>query len=335
MATLSSLLIQRGVATMRAVEDAIARQVLRGGDLATNVLEVGAGREDDVTHLAAESVGLAALGAGRIVPNDPGVLRLLPGDVAHRYGLFPIEKRGGDLVVATSEPLPARVVEDLGFLLNLDLRPVYALRARIAQALAEHYAQPLDRRSARLLAKLEGRKLAPETEPPPVPGRSPSVSPRAASEPPPRAASEPPPGAAATTSPRAASEPPPAPPVARDAEPFALEPRRVVLTPQRPTLRGLPKVVDDSAGAGSGSSRLDATSGLPTTIELSPRPPAASALVVTELQKAAAAAALEVAAQEAALEAAAREAATREAEAKGSVARGCRRVRRRRVGVGR
>ena len=44
MPTLSSLLVQRNVASMQAVEDAIARQVLYGDDLATNVLEVGAAR---------------------------------------------------------------------------------------------------------------------------------------------------------------------------------------------------------------------------------------------------------------------------------------------------
>ena len=40
MPTLSSVLVQREVTTMRAVEEAIARQVLHGGDLATNLLEL-------------------------------------------------------------------------------------------------------------------------------------------------------------------------------------------------------------------------------------------------------------------------------------------------------
>ena len=38
MPTLSSILVQRGVAAMRAMEDAIARQLFHGGDLVTNLL---------------------------------------------------------------------------------------------------------------------------------------------------------------------------------------------------------------------------------------------------------------------------------------------------------
>ena len=260
MATLSSLLVQRGVASMRGVEDAIARQVISGGDLATNVLEVGAAREEDVTHLAAETAALAALAPGRIAPVDPGVLRLLPGDVAARHGIFPIEKRGGDLVVATSQPLSQNVEDDLGFLLNLNLRPMYALRVRIEQALAEHYGLAIERRYARLLAKLEGRTAIPETEPP---------GPRAPSQPPAGEA----PAAPAAGAPTA---PPPAAPGAVTGD--VSEPSPAVMTPARPTLRGMPRVAAEE------TSRLPtfdddeppAIAKLPAALELSPLPPAAA-----------------------------------------------------------
>ena len=67
--------------------DAIARQVLYGDDLATNVLEVGAAREDDVTRLAAESIGMFPLPPGKIVLLEATVLRLLagPGHVMHDH----------------------------------------------------------------------------------------------------------------------------------------------------------------------------------------------------------------------------------------------------------
>src|SRR5262245_14948012 len=54
MPTLSSLLVQREAASMRSVEDAIARQVLHGGDLATNLLELAAVREDVLLGILAE-----------------------------------------------------------------------------------------------------------------------------------------------------------------------------------------------------------------------------------------------------------------------------------------
>jgi hypothetical protein len=297
MATLSSLLVHRGVASMRGVEDAIARQVLQGGDLATNVLEVGAAREDDVTRRAAESLGLPSLPPGRIAPVDPGVLRLLPGEVAQRHGIFPIERRGFDLVVATSEPLPPGVQEDLGFLLNLDLRPVYALRVRIVQALREHYGLPLERRYVRLLSKLDGTRITSEPEAPPEAaagsaaaavsavsavsaaggGAASAVSAAGggAASAVSAAATGSGVSAAGAASPFAPSPSSPTPDVRVEgaAQPAADSP--MALMPQRPTLRGMP-AVKVQADSWDDVPHADPAAALPATIELSPRPPAAA-----------------------------------------------------------
>jgi hypothetical protein len=268
MPTLSSLLVQRSVASMQAVEDAIARQVLYGDDLATNVLEVGAAREDDVTRLAAESIGMFPLPPGKILLLEATVLRLLPGDVAQRYGIFPIEKRGSDLVVATSEPLSQNVEEDLGFLLNLNLRPVYALHVRIMQALADHYGQPVERRYKRLLAKLEGRKSHDSMPPAAGSPAHDASGPRAATP---------------ARTPSVPARPLEAP--TRTIAQERAEPAIVAVTaagvpdlmPQRPTLRGLPAVTAAASPDESwGPAPDNAASALPETIDLSPRPSSAS-----------------------------------------------------------
>ena len=49
---------------MRAVEDAIARQVFHGGDLITNLLEIGGVREETLMPVVAESLGL--MGSARL-----------------------------------------------------------------------------------------------------------------------------------------------------------------------------------------------------------------------------------------------------------------------------
>ena len=49
--SLSSLIVQREVATIREVEEALARQVIYGGDLLTNLLEVARLDEGVLTAL--------------------------------------------------------------------------------------------------------------------------------------------------------------------------------------------------------------------------------------------------------------------------------------------
>ncbi|HSN97451.1 MAG TPA: hypothetical protein VLS89_04100, partial [Candidatus Nanopelagicales bacterium] len=163
MLTLSSLLVQRGVASMRAVEEAIARQVLHGGDLATAVLEIDAVPEVVLTPLFAESLGLLPA-AGRLRPASPEALHALPSELAALHRIFPLELRPSaregspdTLVIATSEPLPPPVEEDLGFALAVALELRAAPLARIWQAQGEHYGLPVERRIARVTARLDGR----------------------------------------------------------------------------------------------------------------------------------------------------------------------------------
>jgi hypothetical protein len=179
MPTLSSILVQRGAASMRAVEDAIARQVFHGGDLATNLLELAAIREDALVPILAEMAGLAAAPLGRLPAPPPRVLRLVPGELALRHGIFPLELEDRALVVATAEPLSTSVEDDLGFALDLAIVQRLAPLVRIRQAIAEHYGIPLERRFLRLVAKLEGQAdPSPSALPPPDRGLLPVKMPR-------------------------------------------------------------------------------------------------------------------------------------------------------------
>ncbi|WP_437514646.1 hypothetical protein [Sorangium sp. So ce1099] len=177
---------------MRVVEEAIARQVLHGGDLATNVLELGAVRERELTALLAESVGLPPA-VGRLRPASPEVLRAIPVDLAVEHRVFPLDVRTdldaaasgapqpeATLVIATAEPLAPAAAEKLSVALGVNLRQLAAPLVRIRQALAEHYGLALERRLSRLVKQLDAR-----AEP----------SPAEAVEPGPAAAAAPPPGA--------------------------------------------------------------------------------------------------------------------------------------------
>ncbi|WP_437281870.1 hypothetical protein WME90_15340 [Sorangium sp. So ce375] len=205
MPTLSSLLVQHGVTSMRVVEEAIARQVLHGGDLATNVLELGAVHERELTALLAESLGLPPA-VGRLRPASPEVLRTIPVDVAVQHRVFPLDVRAGldaaatgalqreaTLVIATAEPLAVAVAEELSFALGVNLRQLAAPLVRIRQALAEHYGVALERRLSRLVKQLDARAepspnestasgaaVAPGASPPPASPAGADAAPRAA-----------------------------------------------------------------------------------------------------------------------------------------------------------
>jgi len=166
MPTLSSNIVKREVASVSDVEEALARQAIYGGDLATNLLELASVSEFRLSQVIAESVELAPAPAGEL-PHAPEKVRgLVPADLAQRYGLYPLEESSGTLIVAVSDPVPSEVIADLEFSLGLPIEQRATTRVRVQQAIARDYGVAIDHRDERVLARLEGRPDPYPTQPP-------------------------------------------------------------------------------------------------------------------------------------------------------------------------
>jgi len=180
--SLSSLIVQREIATIRQVEEALARQVLYGGDLVTNLLEVAPIEEWRIAVTFADSFGLSAAPPGQIALPPADTLARVSSEIAARRGIMPISSDAQRIVVAASEPLrpddAAQISEAVGGL-RVDVR--IALDVRVREALLRGYGVPLDRRMERLVTKLmkqaEGAPPPPKIASQPPGPRPPSVPP--------------------------------------------------------------------------------------------------------------------------------------------------------------
>lgn len=152
--SLSSLIVQREIASIREVEEALARQVLYGGDLVTNLLEVAKIDEALLLPIVAESLGLPPAPPGELPRPEPDAKRLLAAEVAIERNLAPLSVDRYGLTVAVAAPLSAEVEQELAFALALPIAQRIAPLVRIRQALARDYGAPLDRRLQRLLMRL-------------------------------------------------------------------------------------------------------------------------------------------------------------------------------------
>src|SRR6059058_5078418 len=107
MATVSSIVVRRRLATMRQVEEALARQVLYGGDVVTNLLEVApppATDEEQLTIALADALGIAPAPLESLRAPDPEAVARVPRALAEEHGFVPIARAGDALVVALAEP---------------------------------------------------------------------------------------------------------------------------------------------------------------------------------------------------------------------------------------
>ena len=185
--SLSSLIVQRQVATMRQVEEALARQVIYGGDLVTNLLEVARVDEGVLTELLAASMGLPAAPACELPRAADSVLARVPADFAVQHLAVPLEVKGEELLLAVADPLSDQVKEQLALSLGMRIAEQAAPAVRVWQAIARAYGTQLDRRMERLVGRLSGdasaaaRSLAPPVDPAsatPAPPRARNPSPR-------------------------------------------------------------------------------------------------------------------------------------------------------------
>src|SRR5690349_6046282 len=165
--SLSSLIVQRGIASIREIEEALARQVLYGGDFVTNLFEVSRIEEAALMPVVAESFGLPPAPTGELPKVPDNAVRLVAAEVASERGFAPLEM-GATLVVAVAAPLPRDAEQELAFALALPIEQRIAPLFRIRQALARDYGVPIDKRTARLITKVvnKGPRMA-STFPPP------------------------------------------------------------------------------------------------------------------------------------------------------------------------
>jgi hypothetical protein len=159
---------------MRQVEEALARQVIYGGDLVTNLLEVARIDERVLTQLLAESMHLVAAPAGELPMAVERVRALVPPEMAAQRSVVPLELDGERLVLAVTEPMPDELEEQLAFALGMTIEQRAAPTVRVKQAIARIYGVPLERRMQRLLARLSAGASTGGSMPPPL-GASPGV----------------------------------------------------------------------------------------------------------------------------------------------------------------
>src|SRR5215510_2273564 len=114
MSALTSLLVRDEVVSVRQIEDAIARQVLEGGELDTALLELDATAENVLNAYCAASVRLPAVSREEVMGVDEATLSLIAKEHAARFGVIPITHDANTLVVATYQALHEASRKELG-----------------------------------------------------------------------------------------------------------------------------------------------------------------------------------------------------------------------------
>jgi type II secretion system (T2SS) protein E len=158
---LGELLVQDGTCDPDAVRDALRSQVIFGGRLGTNLLEMGA---------VAEEALAAALGRRHRLPAlfgeltlDPRAVSLLRAEVADRHDVVPYLVADRRLAVLACDPSDLAMLDEVAFATGRQVHPLVVPEARLWALLKEFYG--VERQLRGIDVEFESLRRAPAAPP--------------------------------------------------------------------------------------------------------------------------------------------------------------------------
>jgi hypothetical protein len=175
---IGDLLLQQGVITPSELEEALKYQVIFGGKLGTNLIEMGVLEEEDVTHALSRKFKVPAVDRNEIMQIAPEAIAAIPAELAERYRVLPLLLEGRRLILAMADPANLKAVDEISFRTGLIIRPRVVAEVRLLSALEKYYSIERDRRYIHAALKIEAKKKKqPPTPAPPAAPALPDLAP--------------------------------------------------------------------------------------------------------------------------------------------------------------
>ncbi len=185
---LGEKLVQDGVITEAQLDTALRAQVVYGGRIGTNLIELDFVSLDTLTRALAELKGVPAALEMHFDAVDPATLQLLSPRLAEKHQAIPLglaRLAGRQLVVAFVDPDVTAAQDEIGLATGSRITPCVAPELRIVHYLEKFYGIPRKHRYLRVDRDAAGgsgpvRLPTPAPAPPPAPGANLSAQARAA-----------------------------------------------------------------------------------------------------------------------------------------------------------
>jgi Type II secretion system (T2SS), protein E, N-terminal domain len=162
---LGAYLVARGVLSREQLGEALQAQVVYGGRLGTNLVELGLLDLDQVADCLAATCGFPLPPKEWVEAPDPRAIELLPRELAERHSVLPLHLDGRSLHVALLDPGDARLVGALTRATNRHLQLYVLPELRLLYALERHLGIERPVRFVNVAKKLERVRRQAAAEP--------------------------------------------------------------------------------------------------------------------------------------------------------------------------
>ncbi|MEJ2199792.1 MAG: hypothetical protein P8X63_02065 [Desulfuromonadaceae bacterium] len=136
---IGELLVREKLISLVQLEEALKYQVIFGGRLGTNLVEMGLLGEDDIARMLSKKLGISYLPNALTVEIPADVLALIPREKADEYQILPLRLDGRRLTLGMIDPSATKIINEMAFLTGCVIRPVIVPEIRMLRALEHHY----------------------------------------------------------------------------------------------------------------------------------------------------------------------------------------------------
>ena len=136
---LGAMLVSSGLITEEQLKNALATQQREGGRLGSILVKMNFVQEEKLMMFLSKQYGVPYVDLSRF-DIDANVVKLIPGEVAQKYQIMPINRTGATITIAMVDPSNVFAIDDVKFMTGYNVEPVVATEAGIKQAMSKHYS---------------------------------------------------------------------------------------------------------------------------------------------------------------------------------------------------
>jgi len=151
---LGELLIQKKMVTEAQLMDALEAQVVFGGRLGTNLIELGIINEDTLASVISQQLNVPFVKPERLRNIPQRILNLIPRDLVEKYRVLPLGADGTVVRLGMSPPDP-EAIEEISRATGLSIVPFVVTEIRLTEALQKYYGIQRDPRLTSVTEQLD------------------------------------------------------------------------------------------------------------------------------------------------------------------------------------
>jgi len=159
---LGEALVKDSLITREQLKLALERQVIFGGRIGTNIVELGILKEKELAAFLSKFFKVHAADPALLGAVDRETIACISKEIAEKYKVVPFKKERNRLYVAMMDPRSMASVDELRFITGYDINPFVVSELRLLYALEKYYGTERDLRFISIFGKEEEKEPSPD-----------------------------------------------------------------------------------------------------------------------------------------------------------------------------